>query len=307
MKDFNICITIDTDADPNIKNTYNKNSISFKNLDLGLEKIYQKFEEIERKVGQKIPITWFVRADNQIQHKFGDYDFLFKNHSIFWEKVIKQNHEIQWHAHIYEFFNDQWIFPRNDEYFLIEIEKIYNYLKKNVFSPQCVRIGEAYMNNSIMNFIKNLGILADSSALPGRIRQDQEKVFDWSETNNFPYYPSENNYQKQSQDSGKFLEIPMNTIKMQTSYDKEPILRYVNLSFLPNLMNKGLNNFIQNKETLVSITHPFELFEDFKTNEGLISYDINSIEKNIMNLIQICEKNNKKINFLKISELISKY
>jgi hypothetical protein len=26
-----------------------------------------------------------------------------------------------------------------------------------------------------------------------------------------------------------------------------------------------------------------------------------------MNLIKICEKNNKKINFLKISELISKY
>ena len=50
MNEFNICITFDTDADPNIKSVYNKNSISFKSLDLGLEKIYEKFQEIEKKI-----------------------------------------------------------------------------------------------------------------------------------------------------------------------------------------------------------------------------------------------------------------
>ena len=130
MNEFNVCITFDTDADPNVENVYNKNSISFKSLDLGLEKIYKKFQEIEKKIEQKIPITWFVRADNQIQHEYGNYDFLFKKYSSFWEKVIKQNHEIQWHAHIYELLNEQWIFPRNDEYFFIQIKEIYNYLKK---------------------------------------------------------------------------------------------------------------------------------------------------------------------------------
>ena len=224
MNEFNICITFDTDADPNIKSVYNKNSISFKSLDLGLEKIYEKFQEIEKKIEQKIPITWFVRADNQIHHEYGSYDYLFKKYSFFWEKVIKENHEIQWHAHIYEFLNDQWIFPRNDEYFFIQIKEIYNYLKKNNFNPQCIRIGEAYMNNNIMNFIRNLGILSDSSAIPGRVRKDHEKVFDWSNAQNFPYRPSIKNYQDQTNVSEKFLEIPMNTIKIKTSYDKEPIL-----------------------------------------------------------------------------------
>lgn len=307
MNEFNVCITFDTDADPNIENVYNKNSISFKSLDLGLEKIYKKFQEIEKKIKQKIPITWFIRADNQIQHEYGNYDFLFKKYSFFWEKVIKQNHEIQWHAHIYELVNKQWIFPRNDEYFFMQIKEIYNYLKKNTFSPQCIRMGEAYMNNNIMNFIRNLGILADSSAIPGRLRRDHEKIFDWSNSQNFPYHPSISNYQDQTHVSGKFLEIPMNTIKIKTSYDKEPILRYVNLSFIPELMYQGLNDFIVNKETLVSITHPFELFKNFKINKGLISYNIDTLEKNILSLVEICKKNNKKINFLKISEIINKY
>jgi len=163
------------------------------------------------------------------------------------------------------------------------------------------------MNNNIMNFIRNLGILSDSSAIPGRVRKDHEKVFDWSNSQNFPYHPSIKNYQDQTNVSEKFLEIPMNTIKIKTSYDKEPILRYVNLSFIPKLMYQGLNDFIVNKETLVTITHPFELFKNFKINEGLISYNVDTLEKNILNLIQICKKNNKKINFLKISELIKKY
>ena len=42
MKEFNICITFDTDSDPLEKN--NKNSISFSNLDTSLEKISSKIE-----------------------------------------------------------------------------------------------------------------------------------------------------------------------------------------------------------------------------------------------------------------------
>ena len=86
MKEFNICITFDTDSDPLEKN--HKNSISFSNLDISLEKISRKIEEIEDKIQLRIPISWFVRIDNQIKSELGSYDWLLKKYSKFLQKIF---------------------------------------------------------------------------------------------------------------------------------------------------------------------------------------------------------------------------
>jgi hypothetical protein len=163
------------------------------------------------------------------------------------------------------------------------------------------------MNNDIMNFIKDLGLLADSSAIPGRIRKDSEKIFDWSKTKNHPYFPSRIDYQKEDLSEKGFLEIPMTTINTKCSYDKNSILRYVNLGFNSEVLFNGIEELVKNNEYLVTITHPYELFETYRSNQGLISYNINSLEENIKNIIKICKKNNKNCKFIAISNLISDF
>ena len=305
MSELKICITFDTDSDPSVYN--HKNSISFENLDYSLNKISNKFIQLENLIGAELPINWFVRSDNQIKSLYGDYDWTLKKYSKFWTEQLYKKNEIHWHAHIYEFKDKKWNFPTKNDFFYSNLEDIYKYLSNFHSVPKCIRLGEAYMNDEIMSFIKELGLQADSSAIPGRIRNDKEKFFDWSKTNNHPYFPSTLDYQINELSSGDFLEIPMNTIYTKCKYDKNPILRYVNLSFNTEVILDGLENFIKNYDYLVTITHPYEFFEKYRTNNGLISYDINNLEKNIKAIIKLCEKNNKKYKFIRISELIDDF
>jgi hypothetical protein len=305
MSDLKVCITIDTDADPLIKN--HKTSVSFKNLDYSLNKISDKFTELENKLNITLPISWFVRVDNQIKDELGSYDWILNNYSKFWENERSKKNEIHWHSHIYEMINDKWVFPKNKSFYLNEIEKIFNFLKKNHFEPECIRMGEAYMNNDIMNLLKNLGLKADSSCIPGRQRKDKEKFFDWSTAKNFPYFPSNKNYQEEDKIKKIFLEIPMNTIQTKCEYDKKPLLRYMNLAFKSHITYNGLEKFIKDNDLLVTISHPYEFFDKFENNKVLLSNDLNTLEENINNIFKLSKQFKKNIRFVKISEIINDY
>lgn len=305
MKEFNLCITFDTDADPLIQN--HKNSVTFKNLDYTLDKISNQISLIENKLNLKIPLSWFVRIDNQIKEIFGEYDWILNRYSKFWDVQLSKKNEIHWHAHIYEMINNQWSFPRNDEVFIRYIEDVYNYIKKNNPNFKCIRIGEAYMSNDIMNFLKKIGLKADSSSLPGRIRKDKEKIFDWSKSPNQPYFPSKKDYQSSSEVNEKFVEIPMNTIKTRCSYDKSYLLRYANLAFKNEVMQDGLKDYIKKNDLLVTVSHPYEFFNIFNNNTELMQGNLHSLEINLNNILKICKDLNKKVNFITINDIIRKF
>ena len=305
MKEFNVCITFDTDSDP-IKDDH-KNSISFSNLDFSLDKISNKVKEIEDKFQLQIPISWFVRIDNQIKSEFGSFDWLLKKYSMHWDKEISKENEIHWHAHIYENLNNNWAFPKKDEFFIKNIEEIFNFLLKNNFNPQCIRVGEAYMTNNIMNFLRGLGLKADSSGIPGRSRKDNEKLFDWSISPNKPYFPAKSDYRLNDLNEDDFLEIPMNTIKTKCIYDKSSLLRYANLAFNNDVIYKGLRQYIEQNDLLVTISHPYEFFENYNNNKNLLSNNLNSLNDNIKAIIEICKDCKKEIKFIKIKDIIKKF
>ena len=64
----------------------------------------------------------------------GSYDWP-KKILKYWENEISKKNEIHWHAHIYENFNDNWIFPKSDEFFLNNIEKILDLSIKIILNP----------------------------------------------------------------------------------------------------------------------------------------------------------------------------
>lgn len=305
MSEFNLCITLDTDADPVFEN--HKNSTTFKNLESGLENLSENISLIETKLDKKIPISWFVRLDNQIKDLYGEYDWILNKYSKFWDKQLNKKNEIHWHAHIYQKINNHWFFPENDNVFIENIGKVHNYIKIHHKNFNCIRIGEACMTNNIMNYLKGTGLKGDSSCIPGRKRDDKEKFFDWSNSPNKPYFPSKTNYQIENIENKKFLEIPMNTIKTKCSYDKSYLLRYANLAFKSEVINEGLREYIKKNDTLVTISHPYEFFDKFINNNSLFCGDINILEININNIIKICKELNKKINFVTINDIIKKF
>ena len=305
MNEFNLCITLDTDADPVDKN--HKNSITFENLDYNLSEIFRNINLIKSKINLEIPISWFVRIDNQIKEIFGEYDWILNNYSKFWDQQILEKNEIHWHAHIYQKIENQWFFPKNDEVFINKIKDVHDYLKKNNLNFNCVRLGEAYMTNNIMNFLRNTGLKADSSCIPGRKRDDNEKSFDWTNSPNHPYFPAEQNYQLENINNKKFIEIPMNTIQTKCSYDKSYFLRYANLAFRNEVMLKGLRNHIQHNDLLVTISHPYEFSNNYYKNSKLFYGDISILENNLICIMNICKEFNKKLKLITINDVIKKF
>ena len=307
-KTIYVIITFDTDSDPlsNLDQS-NKKLLGWRSLKK-LDLIRKNLNKLEKRANVKIPITWFVRCDNQLKHYYGDSCWLLKKYNSFWRKEIKNGNELQWHAHLYKIRNNKWSFNNDIKSIEIELRDNFKNIKK-YFTPKCIRIGEAYMNNKLLEIIKDIGLKADSSAIPGRKRNDKEKYFNWLGSPNMPYFPSKKDYRlKNKSIKSTFLEIPMNTLMIKTPYDKKSIKRYVNLSFWPNLLKQNLKKYFLNHKYLVSITHPYEVLSNFGNNKNnkLISFNLNSMTKNLENFITLTNQLNYNLEFITISNLIKK-
>jgi len=301
-----ICLTFDTDSDPNpsFDQKY-KNILGWKGMS-GIYLIRKHINKLEKKYQIKLPLTWFVRCDDQIKYYKKKSTWLLEKYKNFWENELSIGSELQWHAHLYNKTGQNWKQKTKLNEIKKELRKNLSEVKK-FYSPKCIRIGEAYMSNNLMRYIKKLNLKADSTSLPGRKRKDKEKNFDWSLSGNQPYFPSSTNYQKKQKKDFNFIELPMNTINTKTSYDKKSIKRYINLSFKPSILSKGLKSYIKVNKYLISITHPYELLNMFKNNKNskLITFNISSLEKNIQQIISIAKQNKLNPKFVTINELIN--
>ena len=82
-------------------------------------------------------------------------------------------------------------------------------------------------------------------------------------------------------------------LPLKGSLDTEPINRYFNLAFKTEIIQKGINKLSHNNN-IVSVLHPHEVMPN-KFNNHLISYDPNSMEINLKNLIKKIHNLNFKL------------
>ena len=94
----------------------------------------------------------------------------------------------------------------------------------------------------------------------------------------------------------------MVTIPMKASYDKEPISRYVNLSFKTEVLFQNMAEYVRGNDSLLSITHPFEVLSPGQ--HGLIAYDMEVFKKNIQELVAVVHKCGKEPVFKHVSEVL---
>ncbi len=245
--------------------------------------------------------TWMVRADRDIQKRFGAMDWVFQNHGKLLEKLVAQGHEIGWHPHCsYGYQLDD---PGTLSNVLKDLEESWSTLNKA--NIRTVRMGWGIMHNRIMETLDRLGLTVDSSSIP-------RPAYSWDKWNGLwqdglptPYHPSPKNYKKTCNHHLGILEIPLSVTHVPASYDSMKVMRYLNLAFKPGNLFQPIKKWIADNNYLVTITHPHEL-DDIKfagAKHDLLSYSMDSFRENIRNIIQFCEIAGKEPVFFTLNEI----
>ncbi len=175
----NICITIDIDPDGLSAHYINRNTLSFDAFNTIKSSIFDLVEN-----NTNIPITWFVRIDDQIKKNKGNYLYLIENYSEFWENSIKQNHEIAWHPHLYKMIDGIALDILKDKQEIEDnILNIWDEISSNQINIKTFRNGEGWMTTDLFNLLETINIKTDSSAIANRRVSDIESK-DWSDIPN---------------------------------------------------------------------------------------------------------------------------
>jgi hypothetical protein len=253
-----------------------------------------------------IRATWFIRLDKKIETDFGEPDFLFKEYENLITKLLDEGHAIGWHPHIYTFINGRYEQSTYEDEILQELEYLLPYVRK--YNINIVRMGWGFQTNRIMKFLDDSNFVIDSSAIPRQVYTWDQTKKDWSITGLYPYHPSILDYRIPSNDplyALKILEVPITTMKIETPYDTEKdVIRYCNLSYYSNFLEKPLEHWIRENDFLVTITHPYELSRNFNQGHQLISFSLSEFSKNISLLTKIAKIYNKNVSFETLSEIL---
>jgi len=243
-------------------------------------------DQLEYKIETKIPVTWFIRCDDSVAEITGKVSgLLFALDDFILRRTAKLD-EFGLHPHLYRFDKGNWISETDPNMQKEQIERAAIGWKSYFGSmPKLSRIGEAVMNNCIANILSELSIEIDSTALSGRKRFDNGFQFDWTGAPYSSYIPSKKDYRRSAIDrepAHSFVEIPFTMLPIIGALDESPIMRYCNLAFKPEVIQKAIREIYQ-PENIVAVVHPHELLSSNRQH-ALIAYQPKSLEKNIENL-----------------------
>jgi len=225
-----LCLTVDTDPDGLSGKITNRETLQWE----GLRQLQRLPDVCDSEPIGSIPITWFVRADGQLESMLGNASYLLEEFSTFWTKVRKLGHEVAWHPHLYRQTRRQEaaIIITNPVEAEDELERLWNQLKTD-FPAVAFRHGEGWHTLETYAVVERLGFRCDSTAIPGR-RGAKGHPMNWEGAPNQPYFPSQADLCRTGSERC-LLEVPMNTWLVHAPYDSGPRVRYMNPAIHPNL------------------------------------------------------------------------
>ena len=263
MKRHLLCLTLDTDPDGLNGRVPNRRSLEWE----GLERVQRLPEELSALAVTlgRVPMTWFVRADGQLESILGDATYLLETYDNFWTTVKQAGDEVAWHPHLYRQNKpeDAAVIITDPLQAQDELERLWNKLK-SALAPTAFRNGEGWHRPETYATVERLGFRCDSTAIPGRIGGPGHPM-NWQGAPNQPYFPASDDLRKPGPERS-LLELPMNTWRLQAPHDDAPRVRYMNPAVHPRLFANALKNW-ENACTIspsdlcvwVMIFHPDEV------------------------------------------------
>lgn len=257
-----LCLTVDTDPDGLSGKVTNRQTLKWE----GLENLQRLLDQTKPcPLLDEIPITWFIRADGQLESILGDAAYLLQKYDSWWTKVRNAGHELAWHPHLYRQSQaeDRAIIITDPLEATEELERLWSILQTK-FPATSFRHGEGWHTPETYATVERLGFLCDSTAIPGRIGGAGHPMY-WEGAPNRPYFPASADLRKAGPQRA-LLELPMNTWLLEAPYDATPRIRYINPAVHPKLFANALQNWENTLKILppglrisVMIFHPDEV------------------------------------------------
>lgn len=289
MKKHLLCLTLDTDPDGLSGKVVNRRALQFDALARALH-LPDELGNEAGKLGQ-VPITWFVRADGQLESVLGTARYLLEKYDACWKALRKSGHELGWHPHLYrqKSAQDEPRIIRDPAEAREELERLQVILAPD-FAPTAFRNGEGWHSAETFATIERLGFLCDSTAMPGRAG-GPEHLVDWQGAPNQPYFPRMDNLCSPGPERS-LLELPMNTWRLKAPYDREPRIRYMNPAVRRELFLDALGDWADSIGTIradlyvwVLIFHPDEVFST-GASDLLYSFSSRTLCDNLVSLVE---------------------
>jgi hypothetical protein len=234
-----ICLTVDTDPDGLSGKITNRQALGWEGFE-NLRSLPDKLAAVPS-LG-RVPITWFVRADGQLESILGSAAYLLEVYGDFWARASADGDEMGWHPHLYLQArpSDATLLITDPRQAQDEIERLWSILKGSV-SLTAFRNGEGWHLPGTYTTVERLGFRCDSTAIPGRVGSSGHPM-NWTGAPNQPYFPAWDDLCKPDRERA-LLELPMNTWHLQASHDSTPKVRYMNPAVHPHLFASALKNW----------------------------------------------------------------
>lgn len=295
-----LALTIDTDPDGLNTNNPDRRVLNWKGLDFAMQTFHQRLSDY--------PLTWYVRADGQLEYAYGSVRYLLDTYADFWKNAVERGDELGWHPHLYTVPDDesQPEIITNSAQAVHELSRIWNDIKNMPFDFPTFRMGEGWHTAETMNLVETLGFTVDSTAIPKRDDSASGHPRNWRDTPNHPYYPDKS-VPRLEGEKRSLLEVPMNSWAFQASYDKSPKLRYMNPCIHADLWQQVVTTW---QENLVAqdnyfwtmILHPSEAMPHDKA-DLLYAYSVDSVRENLEYLTTVIKNLGHKATYVSVSEI----
>jgi len=184
-----------------------------------------------------------------------------------------------------------------------ELSRIWDDLQAAQFVPRIFRNGEAWHTPQTLATIERLGLLYDSTALPGVATAGH--IRNWRETINQPFFPDPVDVRRPGPPRAT-LEIPMNTWNVKAPYEAQPRLRYMNPAVHADIFDRALQSWNGTTRAAalsvwVLICHPDEAWPK-RGPDQLYARCLDTLEKNIARLIEHVGSAGQTLEFVTMSE-----
>jgi hypothetical protein len=257
-----LCLTVDTDPDGLSGKVTNRQTLKWE----GLRHLQRLPEDLARdaQLG-RVPITWFVRADGQLESILGSAAYLLETFDKFWTELRAAGDELGWHPHLYrqQRPDDAALLMADPREAQDELERLWSKLNAT-FHPMSFRNGEGWHTPETYSAVERLGFRYDSTAIPGRAGGAGHPM-NWRGAPNQPYFPAPDNLRKLGSERS-MLELPMNTWRLHAPHDRAPRVRYMNPAVHPQFFANAVKNWENACKVLhsdlyiwVMIFHPDEV------------------------------------------------
>ena len=304
LKTHAIALTIDCDAD----GPAGSNPAPDRSTWHALDRLLRDADRLRSIDGnrERVPLTWFVRADDAVRAACGHTNGLFHRFEGAWRAAQSLDDEIGWHPHLLAWVQGDIHGCRESSQACDQLRRTWDSLQSLPYGFRSFRNGDAWHTADTLRTVEGFGITCDSSAVPGRRGPDGHPR-DWRGAPNIPYFPSSDSPCSPG-GARDLLEIPMTTWWLQGPDETVPRLRYMNPAFHPRCFRQAVEALLRETEdqTIAPVStmvfHPFEVLRDAPA-QGLIAQSLAALIENVQWFAQALRRRGIHVSFVTLTQI----